>query len=325
MTDFDVRAINLNLLPALEALLAEGSVSGAARRTHVSQSAMSHSLARLRELFGDPLFVASGGRLHRTQLAERLARELSLALDQLGQALSPPEPFVAATARRTFRLATLDYFEFTALPDVLSYLATHAPGVSLELERFSPSSLPALVAGEIDLALIGQTQALPQSGLCRALLYEDPFAVLVRADHPRIGRRLDLEAYLELGHVLVSVEGRRDGAVDRALQKLGHTRRVALRVPNFMSAPLALLRTDYVCTIASGVARRAEELFGLRVLKPPLALPSAGVSAVWSRRREDDAGARWFRELFLHGKALSPHGRRLLLAYKKAASVPDAS
>src|SRR6478609_755720 len=99
MSDIDVRAINLNLLPALEALLSEGSVSGAARRTHVSQSAMSHSLARLRELFDDPLFVSSAGRMHPTPVAERLALQLSRALDLLGDALAVPEPFVPASSR----------------------------------------------------------------------------------------------------------------------------------------------------------------------------------------------------------------------------------
>jgi DNA-binding transcriptional LysR family regulator len=312
MSDFDVRSINLNLLPALEALLGEGSVSGAARKVHVSQSAMSHSLAKLRELFGDPLFVAGGGRLHRTPLADRLARELPRALDQLGLAVARPEPFVPASSHRSFRLATLDYFELTALPDVLAYLAKHAPHVNLEIERFSPALVPALVAGDVDLALIGASQALPMTGLSHAPMYEDSFAVMVRPDHPRVGRKLDLDTYLALGHVLVSVEGRREGAVDRALQKLGHTRRVAIRVPHFISAPLAVLRTDHVCTIASSVARRAHELFGVRVLEPPLEVPGATVVAAWSRRKDEDPATRWLRELFLTGKALSPHGRRLV-------------
>lgn len=312
MSDFDVRSINLNLLPALEALLSEGSVGGAARKVHVSQSAMSHSLAKLRELFGDPLLVASSGRMHRTPVADRLARELPRALDQLGHAIARPEPFVPESSRRTFRLATLDYFELTALPDALAYLGKHAPHVNLEIERFSPALVPALVTGDIDLALIGATQALPTAGLNQAPMYEDSFAVMVRPDHPRVGRKLDLATYLSLGHVLVSVEGRREGAVDRALHKLGHSRRVALRVPHFASAPLAVLRTDHVCTIASSVARRANELFGVRVLEPPLEVPGAAVVAAWSRRKDEDAAARWFRELFLTGRALSPYGRKLV-------------
>jgi DNA-binding transcriptional LysR family regulator len=312
MSDIDVRAINLNLLPALEALLAEGSVSGAARRTHVSQSAMSHSLGKLRELFGDPLLVPSGRRLVPTPRALRLATMLPHALDRLAEAVAPPEPFDARTSERRFRIATLDYFELTTLPDVLDHLGKHAPGIRLEIERFSAAHIPALAMGEIDLALVGGSLAIPLAGIRRASLYEDPYAVIARADHPRIGRRLDLETYLALGHVLVTVEGRREGAVDRALAKLGRQRTVALRVPHFVSAPLAVLRSDYVCTIASSVARRAHELFGVRVMPPPLSLPAAPVVALWPRRHDDDPASSWLRAIIQSGRAASPYVRGLI-------------
>ena len=312
MSNFDVRAINLNLLPALEALLVEGSVGAAARRMHVSQSAMSHSLAKLRELFDDPLFVASGRRLVPTERAIALSTTLPVALEHLRDAMTRPEPFDPRASLRTFRLATVDYFELTTLPDVLEYLRRHAPGVGLEIERFSPSSLAHLVAGELDLALIGGTVPTPPTGLRRGSLYREPFAVIARPGHPRIGRRLDLATYLELGHVLVSVEGRRDGVVDRALAKLGKTRRVALRVPHFISAPMAVLHSDHICTLPSSVARRAHELLGLRVLSPPLAVPAAEVVALWPERHENDPARRWFRELFLSGRAMSPYARTLI-------------
>jgi DNA-binding transcriptional LysR family regulator len=310
MSDFDVRHLNLNLLPALEALLVEGSVSGAARRMHVSQSAMSHSLARLREVFGDPLLISTGRRVAPTPLGERLAADLSRALDRLGDAIRLPQPFDPRTARRVFRLATVDYFELTVLPRLLSYLSAHAPLVDLEIERFSPAHVPALVAGEIDLALTGESAGLPTAGLSRRRLHAEGFSVMARREHPTIGRRLDLETYLSLGHVLVSVVGRRDGVVDRALAKLGRSRRVALRVPNFASAPLAVMASDHVCTIAAPVARRARELFGVRVLAPPLELPSAGIVALWSRRLDDDAASRWFRELFVADRAPLSMGAR---------------
>lgn len=311
MSNVDARLINLNLLPALEALLLEGSVSAAARRAHVSQSAMSHSLAKLRELFDDPLFVQTGRAMVPTPRARQLAATLPTALDALTRAVATPEQFDPRTSRRTFRVATVDYFELAVLPDVLAHLRTHAPGVSLSVERFSPASVTALAAGEIDLALVGSSAPIPLAGLRRAVLYEDPFSVLVRKDHPRVGRRLDLETYLSLGHVLVSVEGREDGAVDRALAKLGRTRTVALRVPSFVSAPLAVLSSDHLCTIASAVARRSHELFGLRVLAPPLALAPAGVVALWSRRAEADEGAAWFRGLLVRGEATSAYVRSL--------------
>jgi DNA-binding transcriptional LysR family regulator len=322
MSAIDVRAINLNLLPALEALLVEGSVSAAARRVHVSQSAMSHSLARLRELFGDPLLAPLGRGLTPTPRAIQLRAALPAAFEQLRRALELPERFDPRTSTRAFRVATVDYFELTTLPDVLAYLGVHAPHVRLEIERFSPACVPSLVVGDLDLALIGSTQAAAPSGLRRAEVYEDPFAVIARKGHPAIKPRagLDLATYVALGHVLVSVEGRRDGAVDRALAKHGMTRRVALRVPHFMSAPLAVQRSDLICTIASSVAARAHELFGLRVLAPPseLALPAAKVVALWSQRHDEDPAQRWFRDLFLSGRAVSPQIRALLRAGRAA-------
>ena len=156
MTKIDVRSLNLNLLPALEALLREESVSGAARRMHVGQSAMSHSLARLRLLFDDPLFVTSNRKLVPTPLARKLAKDLTLALDQLERAIARPEPFSPKTAHRSFRVSTLDYFELTALPRVLEKLRREAPHLNLEIERYSAAATPALLAGEIDLALLGK-------------------------------------------------------------------------------------------------------------------------------------------------------------------------
>ncbi|WP_441288273.1 LysR family transcriptional regulator [Sorangium sp. KYC3313] len=174
MSEIDVRSINLNLLPALEALLVEGSVSAAARRAHISQSAMSHSLARLRELFGDPLLVPLGCGLTPTPRALQLRAALPAAFEHLRRALASPEPFDPRTSARTFRVATVDYFELTTLPDVLDHLGEHAPFVRLEIERFSPDVTPALVLGDIDLALFGASQPVPAAGLRRAPLYQDP-------------------------------------------------------------------------------------------------------------------------------------------------------
>ncbi|MBX3271677.1 MAG: LysR family transcriptional regulator [Sandaracinaceae bacterium] len=312
MNDLDARRINLNLLPALEALLETRSVTAAARRTHVSQSAMSHSLARLREVLGDPLLTPSGRDLVLTPRAARLAASLPGALDQLTAALSPGEPFEPATTRRTFRLATLDYFEVAVLEDLMAYLRAHAPYASVWIDRLSPATLPALLAGEVDLALVGEGLLPRLPALSRQELYRDPFAVMMRPEHPAAKKRkLSLATYLASPHVVVTVEGRADGAVDRALEAVGAKREVTLRLPHFATAPLAVLGSDALCTIASSIAERARALYGLATRTPPLELPSPAILAVWARRGADDEGARWFRSLFLEGKATSRHLRAL--------------
>jgi DNA-binding transcriptional LysR family regulator len=303
MSIFELRNANLNLLPALEALLEAKNVSVAARRVHVSQSAMSHSLAKLRELLGDPLLVPSGRSLVLTPRAARIAERLPAAIDELERAVEPPRPFLPAESKRTFRVATLDYFEFVMLGDLLAYFGTHAPHAQIWIERFSPASVPALLAGEIDLALVGETSIARTHGLARAELYRDPFSVMLRKGHPAARRkRLSLETYLEYPHVVVTIEGRHDGAVDRALERQGAHRNVALRVPHFATAPLAVIQSDALCTIASSVALRARALHAVELRAPPIELPAAGIFAVWSKRVEADDGGRWFRELFTSGQ-----------------------
>lgn len=318
MSTFDFRTVNLNLLPALDALLAEHSVGGAARRMGVSQSAMSHSLAKLRLLFDDPLLVPLGRGLTITPRGEQLQRELPDALRGLGRALAPPEVFDPATSTRSFRIATHDYFEFTALPDVLKYLARNAPGIRLHVERFGSTALGSLKAGEIDLLVTGVSARVPTVGLRKRMVFSDPFAVIVRQDHPRIGKKLSLRRYLEASHVLVSVDGRAEGVVDRVLRAKGLERHVALRVPNFVSAPLAVLASDMVSTVAEGVALQARRLLGLRVLPPPIDLPSAPIAAYWARQHDEDPPRAWFRNLFLEGHALSARTRRLMRAAQPA-------
>ncbi len=315
MNDLDARRINLNLLPALEALLATRSVTAAARRTSVSQSAMSHSLARLREVLGDPLLTPVGRGLVLTPRAAHLAASLPGALDQLTTALAPGKPFDPATTRRTFRLATLDYFEVAVLEDFMAYLRAHAPHASVWIDRLSAASLPALLAGEIDLALVGDGLLPRLPALARQELYRDPFRVMMRPDHPAAKKRaLSLETYLAYPHVVVTVEGRSDGAVDRALEAVGAKRSVTLRLPHFSTAPLAVLGSDALCTIASSIAERGRALYGLVTRAPPVDLPSPAIVAVWAQRTTADEGARWFRSLFLEGKATSRHLRALASA-----------
>ena len=312
-TLFGLGQLNLNLLPALDALLRERNVSAAARRMGVSQSAMSHSLGKLRVLLDDPLLVTSGRKMAPTPRGKQIAAALPSALAALEKALAGPADFDPRVAECRFRIATFDYFEFTTLPDVLDYLRDHAPGIRLDIERLDSASIARLVAGDIDFIFGGESMTMPSS-LMRRLLYRDPFAVIARPEHPAIKGRLTLKQYIALDHVLIAVEGGQRGVVDRALERSGSSRRVALRLPHFSTAALAVVHSNMVCTLASTVAHRAKELYGVRVLTPPLELPSAGAVAWWPRQHHDDPARRWFRDVFFTGKALSPRIRKLMRA-----------
>lgn len=313
MKDIDFRTFNLNLVPALAALLHEVSVGAAAQHVGVSQSAMSHSLARLREQLDDPLLVPNGRRMALTPRAEELKVQLPEVLRQLQTTLMGAAPFDPATADLTVSIATVDYFELTILPTLMKYLATHAPGVRLRIERLSFDSAAALQAGRLDLVL-GGTGLISGAGIDGRELYRDPFKVIVRADHPRLRRRPSLAAYLEAEHVVVRFEGRGPAVVDRVLARSNKQRRVGLWVPHFVSAPLVVAESDMISTLPSAVAMRARELLKLRVFEPPLALPAAPIMMWWPRAHESDPARTWLREVIASGVATPPMVRKLVRA-----------
>ncbi len=321
MSDIDFRTFNLNLVPALAALLQEGTVGAAAKRVGVSQSAMSHSLAKLREQLSDPILVTQGRRVSLTPRAQRLAAQLPAVLDELRETLSGPSTFSPSAATLTWRIATVDYFELTTLPSLIAYLREHAPGVTLVIERLTAASGAALQAGRLDL-ILGGTGLVRGSGIEMCELYRDPFKVIVRADHPRLRRRPTLRQYVDAEHVVVRFEGSGPGLVDRVLAQRKLERRVGLWVPHFVSAPLVVADSEMISTVASAVAERGRRLLGLRVFEPPIPLPSAPVTMWWPKAHERDPARTWLRELIGRGVAAPPAIRRRI---KAAASEQSAN
>tara|TARA_R110002073_G_scaffold218689_4_gene379030 strand:+ start:2289 stop:2858 length:570 start_codon:yes stop_codon:yes gene_type:complete len=186
-------------------------------------------------------------------------------------------------------------------------LARTIPEVHLDIERLGPDSAGRLERGDIDLILGGETMEMP-STLIRKLLYREPFRVIARAEHPVSRGRLTRKRYVELEHVVVWVEGRNAGVVDRALVEQGMSRTIALRIPHFASAVLAVAHSNLISTIASTVA----EWHGLRVFRPPIALPEVGIVAWWPPQLHDAPAHRWFRESLLGAAAFPPSIRKLM-------------
>lgn len=311
MSNFDSRTFNLNLVPALAALLRHRAVGAAAKEVGVSQSAMSHALAKLREHFDDPLLVPQGRRFVLSARAEALAASLPSALQLLEDTLGGRPAFDPATASLTLRIASVDYFEFTVLPSMMAYLRTHAPGVRLSLERLTAESAAMLQSGGLDF-ILGGTGLVQGAGIEGVTLYSEPFKVIVREGHPNIRRRLSLSAYLAAEHVVVRFESRGDGIVDRILAERGLERTVGLWVPHFVSAPLVVSESDMISTLVSAVAERARTLLGIRVFEPPLPIPSAPIMMWWPRAQAHDPARSWFRELLLRGDAVpSEIGKRI--------------
>ncbi len=292
----DLSRVNLNLLVALDALLTEPSVTRAAARLGVTQSALSHTLRQLREVFGDALLVRGRGGMVLTPRAQQLAVPIRRGLVELQRALRNEPVFTPRTATHRFTLATRDYFAFVLLPPLLRLLGQEAPGVDLELRPLEERRVPEqLESGEVDLVITTTVDEAP--ALRQQRLFQEAFACLVRQKHPEVRGTLTLEQFLRLPHALISPRGEGEGVVDRELAKHGYSRRIALRLPFFLAAPLAISNSDLVLTAPRRIVENFVRGWPLQILKPPLPLPGFNVVQAWHERYDDDPPHRWLRSM----------------------------
>lgn len=292
-----MQPIDLNLLLTLDAILQEGSVTGAARRVGLSTPAMSHALARVRERLGDPILVRSGRGMCLTPRALALKDQVHDVVAEARRALAPERPFLATELARTFVVHATDYV-LTLLGGALDrILRAEAPHVCLRFVPNAPDDAAALRDRDSDLA-VGIYGELPQEMRAQQLL-TDRFVIVVRRDHPGIGRRVTLEQLVATPHVQVAPRGRPGGYLDDVLRQRGLSRTVARAVPYFLSALQLAAQTDYVLAISERIARAHGEPLGLRLLEPPLALRPYALSLVWHPRVDADAGHRFLRDAFL--------------------------
>lgn len=293
MNAVELSGVDLNLLVVLAVLLDEASVTRAAARLGRTQSAVSHALDRLREAFGDPLFVRSGQRMVATPRAESLRAPVADVTARLRDLLLGAPSFHPASAEHRFTITASDYLQVVLIPPLVRRLRERAPGLSLEVHGPKSRLLERLSRGEFDFAL---AVALPDNtSLYSQKIFTDRFVCLVSADHPAVRRKLDLATYLRLPHALISPLGGTTGYVDRELARAGHSRKVVITIPDFMVAPRVVRGTDLVLTLPERVAHLFENE-GLRTLPPPLDLPDLSGHLVWHERVSRDAPSLWFRQ-----------------------------
>jgi DNA-binding transcriptional LysR family regulator len=292
----DLQRIDLNLLVAFEALMADRSVSAAAARIGISQPAMSGALARLRDLFHDTLFVRSGRSMLPTVRATQLDGQIAQALAQIRAALEAPSAFDPLTSRRVFNVSGGDYATGVILPRLAARLATAAPSVDLRF-RFveKDATVDLLDSDALDLAL--GVYPTPPKRLCLQPLFEERFVCLARKGHPGLQGGMTLAAFVALPHLLVTERGDALGAVDEALAKLGLERHVRLTVPHVLVAPMVLPRTDLIASVGARAAHLFAGSAPVEVYEMPLQIPSWRLSMLWSRQRAGDLGLAWLRDV----------------------------
>jgi DNA-binding transcriptional LysR family regulator len=290
----DIRSVDLNLLVALDALLAERNVTRAAARLSLSQSAMSAALGRLRTLFGDPLLLRTSGGMLPTSKGEELVVPLRQVLSEVSRIVQQPGAFDPARTDRTFTIAASDYIEYAILPRLVDILEARAPRARLAVRPVDFGAVGRqLEAGEIDLGILGARFA-PPSVRSRPLFVER-FVCVVRKGHPHVGERLTLDDYCALDHVLVSPSGGAFSApADDALAATGRTRHVRLSVPHFLLVPEILRRSDMIAVLPERLARAYGDR--LRVFDLPFDLAPVTIVKVWHERTHRDPALVWLRQ-----------------------------
>ena len=310
ITSVNLASVDLNLFHVLHTVLEERSATGAARRLHVTQSAVSNALSRLRQLFDDPLVVRSARGLVPTPRAEKLAPLIESAMSQLRAAVASDPGFDAATTTQRFAIGCSDAEAVALLPSLAELFARRMPLASMRvvpLEQVSVSS--GLERGEID-ALIGiQTWVPPE---CRSVpLYTDDIVAVVRKGHPRIkGQRLSLDDYFETPHAMIALffDGRESAirrAIDKILEKHGRRPRIALSLPQFHMVALATSRTDYIGQMPRRIAEALSRYLPLRILEPPFAMPKLPLVLIWHERTQNDPGSSLFRQAVMDAVGVS--------------------
>ncbi|MEV0677673.1 LysR family transcriptional regulator [Actinosynnema sp. NPDC050436] len=284
--------VDLNLLAALDALLDEGSVTGAAERLHTSAPAMSRTLARLRRVLDDPILVRAGRNLVPTPRAVELRESVRAVVEQANALLTPVSSTDLAGLRRTFTLQTGDLLVPHLAAPLLERVRESAPHVVL---RFLPDAVegtPALREGRVDLE-VGVVEHVDPETRVEPVL-SAPMVGAVRAGHPLTRGRVTARRFAAASHIGVSRHGRRQGPIDDALAALGLSRDVAVVVPTYAAALHVAAGSDLV-----GLAPAGGMLFemGLRTFDIPLPLPEITVSLAWHPRNDADPAHRLLRDL----------------------------
>lgn len=296
MKTVHLASIDLNLLVVFDALVAEEHATRAAERIGLTQPAVSHALNRLRALFGDPLFVRSPRGMMPTPLAQDIAPSVRSILEQVEGVILGGHTFDPAESTRQFTLGLSDYAAFVLLPRLTARLDREAPGVSLIVRNTSRGvGLPMLEDGAAEL--IAGNFPDPPAHMREELLYEEDFICAGRGDHAGLDGPIDLDRYLALRHLQVSMKGNPRGYVDAVLAERGLKRTVAVTVGHFLMAPMLVDASDLIATEPRRLFAPLAGRLPLKLFPPPLDIPPFRVVQTWHARHDADPGHLWLRHV----------------------------
>jgi len=295
MNSARLRSVNLNLLPILEALLATRSVTGAASRLHMSQSAVSDALARLRHQFRDELLVRRGRGMTLTPLAQQLLAPLQELVGRV-DALVTARPFAPGDLEREFVIATADPVIMALGGGLLRQLQESAPRASLRFVDLDLSDHDRLRALELDLVILPRG-FLRTDRLLEQPLYQEFFVCIARRGHPLIRRRLNRKLYESLPHASYRADPRTRVSMDARL--LGLEQHDVVMVPNFSILPLIVEQSDAIALVQRRIAERFAATANIHLYEPPVPIPPLDICMYWSTAHDSDPANSWLRNTLI--------------------------
>ena len=291
-----LRKLDLNLLIALDVLIEEASVTRAAERLDMSQSAMSHALKRLRTVLNDDILIRTSREMEVTAYAREISDLVRQILATIQTTLLEKEAFDPAIAEATFRIATSDYVEATLGINLLQQLTRQTPGIRIRISNLDKETvMDALDDNRLDLIINAK---LPfKRWHVEQNLYEEEFVCVVNGNYPLT--EMSVEEYVRRSHLLVSMRDDFRGAGDTILEQQQRSRQVVWSTSHFMSVPLLLVNSDCVALLPKRMAQQCAQAMGLKILPSPVELQGFTVSMVWHQRHTNSLQHRWLREQLL--------------------------
>lgn len=288
----NLRKLDLNLLIALDVLIAEASVTKAAVKLNMSQSAMSHALKRLRTILNDEILIRTSREMEVTPYAWQISDRVRQILIDIESTLLSETTFNSATAQETFRIAASDYVEATIGINLIQQLATQAPGIRIRITNLDKETvMDALDENRIDLIINAR---LPlKSWHVEQNLYREEFVCVVRSDEALT--ELSMEDYLRRSHLLVSMRDDFQGKVDEILEQQQQSRQVIWSTPHFMAIPFLLANSDCVALLPRRMAQQCAKAMDLKLLSPPMTIEGFTVSMIWHQRNTNRPQHQWLR------------------------------
>ncbi|RKE38636.1 LysR family transcriptional regulator [Paraburkholderia sp. BL23I1N1] len=291
------RQLDLNLLDLFETIYRTRNLTQSGSQLGLTQPAVSRGLARLREMYGDALFVRQQRGVSPTPFADSLVGQIAQALEIVRATIRRPT-FAPEHETRTFRVAMSDIGERLFLPRLMTCVTRHAPRVVVEVVSPAEGELrDGLASGQIDLA-VGYLGNLSKQ-MHQRRLFTERFVYVARRDHPQITAPLRREQLRELSHVVAGPTGMlHAAAVEKVLSSPRVRACVALRVHSFLGVGPVVASTDLVSAVPSNLAATVAEHMGLQLLEPPVRFPTFEVALIWHQRFHGDPGNEWLRAMF---------------------------